>query len=369
MKHDLMNNKLFLLAFLLVLILLSACESGEKKTTEATVAPDSVVVEPDTLDVYPRRKKFEPVRPLSQFPDTEFLLTPEDSIPQHKNAIYAASMLFAWDEVRKIVNQPFQISDKYPRLKSFHASRSYLNVLEPDEYRVTATVEGDQIRTRAEFALSLPFVSPLTNFTSDPLLFQNESVQSFGEFGIEHGLENVIHILYYKNDNDFIVKLQPADKSHEIILFTSEASHNTVQEIQSTISKKIRKGTQERKSPKTEWKYSMKNEDELIIPKLNFNIEHHFSTLEGNTFSAGGQTFQIFEAVERIGFIIDGEGAGIESIGDFSLSASAGEYEEIPHPKKMHFDEPYFIMLRRINNPNPYFCAWIANSELMMPTK
>lgn len=41
------------------------------------------------------------------------------------------------------------------------------------------------------------------------------------------------------------------------------------------------------------------------------------------------------------------------------------EYEK-PRPKKLIFDQPFFVLLKRTNSKNPYFAMWVANAELMI---
>ena len=42
-----------------------------------------------------------------------------------------------------------------------------------------------------------------------------------------------------------------------------------------------------------------------------------------------------------------------------------GEEYEKPKPKKLVFDKPFLILLKRTNAKNPYFGLWTTNTELM----
>ena len=70
-------------------------------------------------------------------------------------------------------------------------------------------------------------------------------------------------------------------------------------------------------------------------------------------------------AWQRTAFILDESGAEIESEAEAATEAIEEEYEK-PKPKKMIFDKPFLILLKRTDAKNPYFGLWITNTELMM---
>ena len=47
------------------------------------------------------------------------------------------------------------------------------------------------------------------------------------------------------------------------------------------------------------------------------------------------------------------------------VPAAIEEELEKPKPKKMIFNRPFLILLKRAESKNPYFGLWIANTELM----
>jgi len=60
---------------------------------------------------------------------------------------------------------------------------------------------------------------------------------------------------------------------------------------------------------------------------------------------------------------LDEKGAEIKSESQVSLTKDAEE--EVPKPKRMRFDKPFFVMLKRADRRNPYFGLWTKNAELM----
>lgn len=311
-------------------------------------------------------RKFPEVKKLSEYKSTQFIPTLENKISNDKNSVYCATLLFAWDEIRKQINSPLTISDEYFDLKLLNKSTSYENVLKSNEYNVSGEVDGDIITARAEFKKSLPFEVKLQSF-KNKLTFDGKKVSSFGVYGYDdyEQLKNV-QIVYYKNDNIFIIKLLPKDKEHEIIFFKTDQSFNSIAEMTTEIEKMTEIGKTEKKNEKINWRYYYSSEDEVIIPKLNFNIETNYSTLEGNRFNSIKQNFQIETAWQRTAFILDESGAEIESEAEIAVAVEEVEEEyEKPKPKKMIFDKPFLILLKRTDAKNPYFGLWTTNTELM----
>jgi hypothetical protein len=154
---------------------------------------------------------------------------------------------------------------------------------------------------------------------------------------------------------------------HEIILFKTEQSFHSMADMAAEISKLTEIGNRERKDKKINWRYHWNYEDELIIPKFNFNIETNYSTLERTHFNAGNQIFTIEKAWQRTAFILDESGAEIESEAEMDAVAEAAEEEvEEPKPKKMIFDKEFLILLKRKDSDHPYFGLWTSNTELMI---
>lgn len=311
-------------------------------------------------------RKFPEVKKLSDYESTQFIPTLEHKISKDKNSVYCATLLFAWDEIRKQINSPLTISDEYIDLKLLNNSTSFKNVLKSNEYKVSGEVDGDLITAIAEFNKSLPFELKLQSF-KNKLTFDGQNVSSFGVNGYDSYEQlKIVKIIYYKNDNNFIIKLLPREKEHEIILFKTDQSFNSIAEMTSEIEKLTEIGKTEKKNEKINWKYYYSSEDEVIIPKLNFNIETNYSTLEGNRFSSDKQNFKIERVWQRTAFILDESGAKIESEAEIEVVTEEVEDEyDKPKPKKMVFDKPFLILLKRTDAKNPYFGLWTTNTELM----
>lgn len=350
-----MNYQRFLFT-IIAFTLLFSCKNINTKTEKV----ENVIVKSNIQDT-----TFSKVTKLSEYKNTQFIPTLEHKISNDKNSVYCATLLFAWNEIRKQINSPLTISDKYSDLILLNKSTSFLNVLKSNEYDVKVEVDDYTIKAIAEFNKSLPFDLKLQSF-KNKLTFGGQKVSSFGVYGYSNYEQlKIVQIVYYKNDNNFIIKLLPKDKEHEIILFKTDQKFQSIAEMISEIEKLIEIGKSERKNIKISWKYNYNEEDIVVIPKFNFNIETNYSTLEGNIFISEKQNFQIKRAWQRTAFILDESGSEIISEAEIEVTLALEEEYEKPKPKKMVFDKPFLILLKRTDVKNPYFGLWTTNTELM----
>ena len=102
----------------------------------------------------------------------------------------------------------------------------------------------------------------------------------------------------------------------------------------------------------------------MVIPKFNFNTETNYSSIEEYQIRTSPNSYIIEQAYQRKASILDEKGARIESEAEMELASE--EREERPKPKKMRFDKPFFILLKKINSANPYFVLFANNAELMI---
>ncbi|RRJ92013.1 hypothetical protein EG240_04300 [Paenimyroides tangerinum] len=357
-----MFRKTLLLAFTITFL---GCKNDTKKSNK--VINDSITNDIKILENNIDVRSFPKETDISKFPKTEFVTTLESKINTNKNIVYCVTMLYAWNEIKKTINLPIQIDANFKHLLLLDTSVSFKDVLNKDEYTIINGINGDSIRVKAEFSKSLEFETELNEY-KDRLKFNNEEVMSFGVTGYNsYEKLKIISIIYYKNDNNFVIKLQPKDSNHEIVLFKSEKNFTKMSDINDEVIKLSAQGNKDKQNEKIKWKYDILVEDEIIIPKFNFNIEKTYKDLAGNTFSTKELNYNIERAWQRTAFILDEKGAKSES--EAVIEYVTEEIEEDPNkskPKKMIFDKPFFIMLKKTSSQNPYFGLWINNTELMI---
>ena len=353
-KKNNMKN-IYVSIILMALLFVSCGHSSKKATIEEPVSEEALL------------EQMAEEENLSEFDRTQFVPTLEFPICSDTNAVYCATLLFAWDEVCKIVGTPLSISDKYHDLKLLNASTSFRDVLKPSEYKASGEVKGDYIFTRASFEKKLPFDYNLRKY-EHKLKFDGQKVAAFGVDGDDHeDVKQIVDILYYKNDKNFIIKLKPTDKEHEIVLFKTEKKYGTMAEMTAAMDSLIQLGKKERVVASKKWKYQFLSEDVVMVPDIDFDISASFDKLVGNVFEANTKTYEILKAWQRTAFKLDEAGAEVKSEAEVVCVLGIEQEEETkPTPKKMIFDKPFFVMLRRADATNPYFCLYVANPELLV---
>ena len=352
-----MKKNVITLSAMILLFFINCQNQNKQKEQNSEVENLSDFERIDSL------QKILEVKNLSEYENTDFLPTLEHKISAQKNSVYCVTLLYAWEEVRKQINEPLIISEKYNDLLLLNNSKSFVNVLKSNEYSANGTIDGNLITARAEFKKSLPFEIALNSY-DNKLIFNGKDVASFGVSGRNYFTQlKIVQIIYYKNDNNFIIKLLPKDKEHEIILFKTDKVFNSMAEMNEEILKLSEIGEKEMKNEKQKWKYNIDEKDEVIIPKFNFNIETNYTNLEGKAFKTTNQNYIIETIWQRTAFLLNESGAKIESIDEMIVLC---EEDEKPYPKKMIFDKDFLILLKQTNSQNPYFGLWVVNPELMI---
>ena len=306
------------------------------------------------------------VTALEKLKQTDFVPTLENLITEKKNIIYAPSFLFAWNKLEEELKSKVVVSDNNSLdFKLLTNSKSYLNSLKDDEYSIDVYIEGSEIRVQAFFNKTLPFENKLQKL-ENPIMFDNTKVSAFGMYYFDKEAVKYCKILYYDNDNKFILKLIPKDKQQEIILVKGLSNVNSLSDAVKKTNELINKGNIERLDTKQSWKYEISAVDNFAIPIIKFNIGTNYSQLTGQTFkTVDNKNHQLYEAYQRTGFILNENGAVVES--EAIAMADSIEAVAVKHlPKKMNFEKKFYIIIKRIDKINPYFVMQVDNDELMI---
>jgi hypothetical protein len=354
----------FLKIIFLILVSCSA-DNSQKIVTNDT---DREHVEEHRGDLPDTETKFPDVKDLEHYKSSQFVPTIESNFSSNKNAVYCVTMLYAWNAIREILSSPFQFGNVSKDFELLNSSKLYKKVLDTLDYKIKAEVDNYTVRTEASFNKSLPFDHVLSTFEKkENIVFKNKRVASFGIKGDDHEAAIALDILYYKDNNNFLIKLAFKDTLHEIILYKSEHQYASMDKIISEINNMKELGTRERKQKKKSWRYVLNETDEVVIPKFKFNIESNYRSIEGQSFITMNSPYTIKKAWQQIAFVLDEGGAGVGSnAATWMEAAMMPEDLEKPRPKLMRFDKPFFMMLKKKNSQYPYFAMWTSNTELMV---
>jgi hypothetical protein len=314
-------------------------------------------------------KELPEVTSLSSLKQTEFVPTLENRIPGNANVIYAPAFLFAWNKIEETLKSETITentnSDEFVLLTK---SKSYEHVLADNEYSVTTEINGREIIARAFFNKTLPFETKLQSLEK-PIQFKSEKVLAFGMQYFDEDAVKFSRILHYQDDDNFILQLAPKDKQHEIILVKGLPAYNTFSEAVNYTRDRIETGKKELTDPTGRWRYEIKREDIFSIPVIKFNIDTDYKNIEGQNFKTKDKASHVVaEAYQRTGFILNENGAVIESEA-IAVTDSSVVVVAPPRPKKMIFDKPFLVIVKRVDQKNPYFVMKVDNAELLVRKK
>ena len=332
--------------FLTALFALTSCNFGNKKSE-------------------PVWSGLPEVTSLETLKQTDFVTTLENPILENKNIVYAPAFLYAWDKVKEELKFPITSNDKNSAdFILLNKSVSHQNSLTDKEYSATAEIIDGAIFARAFFNKTLPFETKL-EVLDEPINFDKTKVTAFGMYYYNEDAVKFTQILYYKDDNNFILKLSPKDKQHEIILVKGVDNYHTLTEAMKLTNDLVAQGKEEQTEDKLSWKYQIVHEDRFAIPSIKFNIATHYKNIQGQIFSTSdNKKHSVEEAYQRTGFILNENGAVVESEAVAVLDSASAEPIKT-HPKKMFFDKPFLIIIKRVDKTNPYFVMKVANAELL----
>jgi len=297
---------------------------------------------------------------LSELKHTEFVTTLDHQIHADKNAIYCATLLLAWNDLRNSLGS-IEVDSTDRELYLLDRSRDFENALPKKEYTSSFKVAFNSIHVKATFKKTLPFIVPLTSYATG-FVFDGKEVASFGGKG---AVEASATVRYYKDDHNAVVGLLPENPAHEILLLITEAKVHTMREAIRVLEEYINAGDNEMQSGKNRWKFDFAGDDKLLIPKIRFDIKTEYPTMEEKVIHSRGMRLEVMELTQQTAFSLDEKGVEIESVGAGEVVFSEPVQDEDRKPKKIIFDKPFFIFIKRKESVNPYLVLWIVNAELM----
>jgi hypothetical protein len=319
---------------------------------------------------------------------TVIVPTLETPLPAGKSAIWCATLALAWQQMEKdVAKGPVGIQGED---KLAQALRSLPDVgLRPEDYYVTAGFYDKIVdRIRRELPNHFPR-APLPDLPDDPLRrflayaylktairydfefrdnlkplpFKDSQgrvtpVKSFGilERDEDQGRETFrgqVRVLFRERD-EFAVDLSRKTRPYQIVLARMSRKATlqaTLDDLEARAARPAAKGF----SPK------LGDGAILLMPNMNWRIEHHFPELEGKRlqsprFSRAAYFKTVFQFVQ---FKLDRRGAELTSLG------MAEGWEDGAVEEDYRFDRPYLILMRGRGLRQPFFVMWVDNAELI----
>ena len=265
------------------------------------------------------------------------------------------------DKLNALVNLPPQITqDAYVALAGFGKD----NIIErikselTKKFNAVPNIQFPRIGSNDIFAFSylkkvLDFKEKFGTFYSD-LTFNNKTatIKSFGFINLTSSndnklLKNQIKLLFYSNKT-FIIELITTSTADSIVLSTVKPESTLLETYNKIISLIADKNEQ-----------SINKIETLIIPKINFNIDHTFKEIDGKQIkNINFKNYFITKAIQGIKFKLNESGARLESFTIFRMQKSSSI-------SKLEVKGPFTLFLKNKNTVYPYFMIYFGNDELL----
>lgn len=327
------------------------------------------------------------------------IVTPhlEQEIVSGKNALWCSTFQLAWNELYdqvggpvmvKPASQTAEILNKRTATKADVDDASYVAMAgrldDGLEHKIrdelqrkfggksTPELLGDIKQglgwaTYAYFSKNLPFRHPFRRH-HDNLQFQGKMVDSFGITDLDRKDKMLpfqteqVEVPYYKPGTgsggaEYIVELRTRVYDDSLLLAMVKPKRTLAETVLEVMARSS-----------TETYSHLSEKDTLQVPVLNFDVTRDYQELLGRTVESELVKTGVPLAAARqlIRFKLDERGASLAS--EAGLLGMAGEPPDYV-PKRLIFNQPFLILLKRKDAKNPYFALWVDNPELLVSTK
>ena len=303
---------------------------------------------------------FPAVQDIKECPTTTMVATMEEQVDWDKNILYCPTLLYAWQEIKDTLPQPFVIDTSFSSLECLNNSLGHVGALEEGDYEKNITVGARQIVATTFFKANLLLETPLEK---DPinLSFDGKEVACFGGYGDNKVVSSQAQVLFYESKEELAVLLSPKDSSQSLIFYkTKDTQQRTLEERYAVLKEKIVR--YHSNAPKAN---TWIKKDILALPTLAFNLEKNYSDLEGTSFSSGSDPFSITKVQQRIALALDETGVLIESEAEVVVSRSIYEQIQSRAPLRLVFDDDFLLVAKKRTAEQPFLLAWISDGTFM----
>lgn len=327
---------------------------------------------------------------------TAFTAALNAKITQDKNLIFCSTFQLAWDSLKGgIIKNKVQLSGNPPLAQELNKSLIPQKDISPESYLAMAGYKKEGIIGKINKGLKIKFGSEAPSLKESELIYPDDilayaflyknlkfkkefegltdpitfndgknsvKVKAFGIKKFEANdkyaeLAKQASIVYYKNDNDFVIKLNSTSPNDEIILAKIAPQATLGGTIDRAI---ILSGISLTKG----WDGTIHSGDTLQIPKLDFDILHNYKDLEGKSvLNKGFEGYVISKALQSVRFRLNEKGALLKSEAKIVMTKSAMFGEE---HKNLIFDKPFLFCLKEKGAKYPYLAIWVDNAEILV---
>lgn len=332
---------------------------------------------------------------------TVVIPTLDTPMPAGKNVVWCGSLQIAWNRLRDdLLHSPPSIAGAEAVVSRLNQARLTEQDLPEDSYLAAAGLVKDGIVKRiqgqmeerfqvdvsfddmpgdtaamaysylqAHVKFTIPFFENREAFFFKDPQGRETHVTSFGirpEDEYAYGrLRHQVEVLYAYRDPDeewtqepaeFVVDLCRDSTPNQIVLACVPAKETlaaTLKDVQQKISG----------FPPNAFERHIGPNDVLLVPNMNWEIDHRFAELEGpdKPFLNQGYEGYYFDTVRQtIRFRLDRSGAELRSqVKQFVT----------PEPTYLLFGRPFLLYIKQRGAEHPFFVMWVDNAELLSRPK
>lgn len=163
-----------------------------------------------------------------------------------------------------------------------------------------------------------------------------DNIEYFGIIKENDEVRNQIKVYYYNDENDFAIKL--LTKNNDEIIVIKNPKGETFNEIY--------------KSIKNKEELSFNNNDNFMMPKIDFNVLREYTELQDKKIVTVDGTFTIEKAIQSVMFSLDEKGGKVKSEAGMDV-----KYETAVPIKNRNFyvNDTFALFLKESNKDKPYF--------------
>jgi hypothetical protein len=321
--------------------------------------------------------------------------TLDTPIPAGKNVVWCGSLQIAWNRLRDdLLHSPPSIASAAAVVSRLNQAALTEQDLPEDSFLAVAGLAKDGIVKRIQgqmrerfhrdvqfddmpgdtVALLYSYLQTQVKFTIP--FFENEKtfffkgsqdhetlVSSFGirpedDYAYDH-LREQVEVLYAAGrdgqstdkPDQYVVDLCRDSAPNQIVLACVHPKE-TLAEILKDVEEKT-------SNPPPYMPDSLTRRDVVLVPNMNWAVDHRFAELEGKDKRFLNQGFQgwYFDTVRQtIRFKLDRSGAELASESKAYVKPSQTFYV---------FDRPFLIYIKKRDAHQPFFVMWVDNAELL----
>lgn len=163
-----------------------------------------------------------------------------------------------------------------------------------------------------------------------------DNIEYFGIIKENDEVRNQIKVYYYNDENDFAIKL--LTKNNDEIIAIKNPKGETFNEIY--------------KSIKNKEELSFNNNDNFMMPKIDFNVLREYTELQDKKIVTVDGTYTIEKAIQSVMFSLDEKGGKVKSEAGMDV-----KYETAVPIKNRNFyvNDTFALFLKESNKDKPYF--------------